>query len=74
MQERREVGDAWLNAMTMDDLPDIQCIMASKDICKLDNYPDANFAGMYGHELPTDPSCVKSRTGYVITFADCPVI
>ena len=30
--------------------------------------------GMYGHEKPTDPSCVKSRTGYTITFANCPVI
>ena len=28
---------------------------------------------MYGHELPTDPACVKSRTGFVITFANCPV-
>ena len=36
-------------------------------------YPDADFAGMYGHEEPTDPASVKSRTGYVITVADCPV-
>ena len=26
---------------------------------------------MYGHELPTDPACVKSRTGFVTTFAYC---
>ena len=45
----------------------------SKELCKIDCYPDADFAGMYGHEKPTDPSCVKSRTGFVITFADCPV-
>jgi hypothetical protein len=45
----------------------------SKDVCKVDCYPDADFAGLYGHEKPYDPSCVKSRTGYVITFADCPV-
>ena len=45
----------------------------NSDVCKLDCYPDADFAGMYGHEIPTDPACVKSRTGFVITFADCPV-
>lgn len=45
----------------------------SKEL-RIDNYPDADFAGMYGHEKPTDPSCVKSRTGYTITFANCPVI
>ncbi len=40
---------------------------ASTDICKIDAYPDANFAfaGMYGHEKPVDPPCVKSRTGFV---------
>ena len=41
--------------------------------CKLDCYPDADFAGMCGHELRTDPAYVKSRTGFVITFANCPV-
>ena len=40
----------------------------------LNCYPDADFAGMYGHERPDDPTCVKSRTGYVITFAGCPVV
>ena len=45
----------------------------SKEL-KIDCYPDADFAGMYGHEKPTDPACVKSRTGYTITVADCPVI
>ena len=29
---------------------------------------------MYGHEKNDDPACVKSRTGYVITVADCPVL
>jgi hypothetical protein len=46
----------------------------STDICKIDAYPDADFAGMYGHEKPVDPSCVKSRTGFVITFADVPIL
>ena len=42
--------------------------------CKIDCYPDTDFAGMYGHEKPTDPACVKSRTGLIITFADCLVL
>ena len=45
----------------------------NSDVCKLDCYPDADFSGMYGHELPTDPACVKSRTGFVIKFAGCSV-
>ena len=39
--------------------------------CKLDCYPDANSDGIYGHEQPTDPAYVNSRTGFIITFADC---
>jgi hypothetical protein len=45
----------------------------SSDVCKIDAYPDANFAGMYGHEDHTDPTCAKSRTRFIITFAECPV-
>ena len=29
---------------------------------------------MYGYESSSDPSCVKSRTGFVITVANCPVL
>jgi len=46
----------------------------STNICKIDAYPEADFAGMYGHEKPVDPSCVKSRTGFVITFTDVPIL
>jgi hypothetical protein len=45
----------------------------SSVVCKIDAYPDADFAGMYGHEDHTDPACTKSRTGFIITFAECPV-
>ena len=41
---------------------------------RVDCYPDADFAGLYGYESPTDPSCVRSRTGFVITVANCPVL
>ena len=34
----------------------------SSNVCKIDAYPDADFAAMYGHEEHTDPACAKSRT------------
>ncbi len=45
----------------------------SSDVCKIDAYPDADFAGMYDHEDHTDPACAKSCTRFIITFAECPV-
>ena len=45
----------------------------SSDVCTIDAYPDADFAGMYGHEEHTDPACAKRRIGFIIIFADCPV-
>ena len=39
----------------------------------IDAYPDADFAGLYGHEVITDPACVKSRRGFLITVSDCPM-
>jgi hypothetical protein len=41
---------------------------------KIDCYVDADFAGLWGYEDTQDPSCVKSRTGYVIFLNDCPVV
>jgi hypothetical protein len=41
---------------------------------KIDCYVDADFAGLWPHEEKTDPTCVKSRTGFVIKLSDCPVI
>ena len=41
---------------------------------KVDAYPDADFAGTYWHKNPDDPTCAKSRTGFIITFADFPVL
>ena len=46
----------------------------TSDTLKVDCYPDADFAGMYGHEATDDPACVKSRTGCVINVANCPVM
>ena len=35
-------------------------------------YVDADFAGLWPHEDKADPTCVKSRTGFVICIAGCP--
>jgi hypothetical protein len=40
----------------------------------IDCYVDADFAVLWGYEYKQDLSCVKSRTGYVIFIADCPVL
>ena len=45
----------------------------SKDLT-LDVYVDADFAGLWSYEDPRDPSCVRSRTGYVITLGSVPII
>eukprot|EP00804_Cyclotella_cryptica_P004228 CCRYP_014560-RA/>CCRYP_014560-RA protein AED:0.48 eAED:0.51 QI:0/-1/0/1/-1/1/1/0/127 len=41
---------------------------------RVDCYPDANFAGLYGHEDALDPHCARSCTGYVILAFGCPVL
>jgi hypothetical protein len=40
----------------------------------LDLYCDGDFAGLYRHDPPTEPSSAKSRIGYVILLSGCPVI
>jgi hypothetical protein len=40
----------------------------------LDCYVDADFAGLWTQNTACDPISVKSRTGYVITFASCPLL
>ena len=49
-------------------------IMCPTNNFNIDCYPVAGFAGLWGHEHPQDPHCVRSRTGYVIIFAGCPVL
>ena len=46
----------------------------NSEMLNIGAYPDADFAGMYGHKRSDDPACAKSRTGFVINFADCPVL
>ena len=37
-------------------------------------YPDADFAGLYGYGDISDQTCRQSRTGFIITVANCPVL
>ena len=41
---------------------------------KVDLYVDAAFASGWGTEESTNPDSVKSRTGYIIEIANCPVL
>ncbi len=40
----------------------------------IDCYVDADFAGAWNLNSSPDPSSVKSRSGYVITYAGCPIL
>lgn len=37
-------------------------------------YVDADFAGLWKVEDDQDPICVKSRSGYLLTFMNCPIM
>ena len=41
---------------------------------KVDAYPDADFAGLYGHEKSNDPTCTKRRTGFLLDLSDCSIL
>ncbi len=49
-------------------------ILTPSNNFKIDCYPDADFAGLWGRNKKQDPHCIRSRTGYVICFADCPIL
>jgi hypothetical protein len=40
----------------------------------VDCYVDSDFAGLWGHEDPSEPTVAKSRTGFIICISNCPVI
>ena len=40
----------------------------------MDCYADADFAGLWRHEDPEDPIYAGSRTGFVVNFANCPLL
>ena len=49
-------------------------VLRPTDILNIDCYVDADFCGLWPNETKLDPSCVKSRTGYAICVADCPIV
>ncbi len=53
---------------------DKSLILDPSDDWTLDCYPYADFAGLWGHDHPQDPHCVRSQTGYVITLEACPIL
>ena len=40
----------------------------------MDCYANADFTGLWGHEYPQDPICARIRTGFVVTFANFPLL
>jgi len=46
----------------------------TKSSLNLDCYVDADFAGLWTLPTSSDPMSVKSCTGYVLTFASCPLL
>jgi hypothetical protein len=49
-------------------------VLRPKQDMNIDCYVDADFAGLWGVEDSQDPTSVKSRTGFALCIADCPVI
>ena len=49
-------------------------ILTPTNEIKLHCFVDADFAGLWLYEDPHDPVCVRSRTGYVMTFSGVPII
>ena len=49
------------------------CIRPNSKL-KLDCFADADFAGLWNSEDSLDPTCVKSRTGFIITLGGSPVL
>jgi hypothetical protein len=46
----------------------------SSDLASLDCYVDADFAGLWNVEPATDPTCVRSRTGFIIMLGGMPIV
>ncbi|KAL7481550.1 hypothetical protein ACHAW6_007221 [Cyclotella cf. meneghiniana] len=45
-------------------------VLHSSGQLKVDAYPDADFARLYGYENITNPACAKSCTGCLLTVSD----
>eukprot|EP00957_Ditylum_brightwellii_P072762 5530232-Ditylum_brightwellii.AAC.1 len=45
-----------------------------KEMLQVNCFSDADFAGLFSAENPQDVTSVRSKTGYVLTFAGCPIL
>jgi hypothetical protein len=61
----------------------VRYLKGTRDICyilrpsstpTLDCFADADFSGTWSQETAQHPTSVKSQTGYIKTFVDCPVL
>ena len=52
----------------------ILCPIADPSSLAIDVYVDSSFAAGWGIEASENPESVKSRTGYIISLANCPVL
>ena len=46
-------------------------MLKPSELLKVDAHPDADFAGLYGHEKAIDPVCAKCCTRFLISVSDC---
>ena len=49
-------------------------ILKPSSTCNVDCYVDADFAGLYSVTDPNKSDSARSRAGFVLTVADCPVV
>ena len=49
-------------------------IMKPTNDLNLDCYVDSDFAGLWSFEDDQDPTCVKSRTGFIMLLGGCPLM
>ena len=49
-------------------------MFAPREDIVLEDFADADFAGLWNVEDPQNPTCVKSRTGYLIQLGGSPVV
>jgi len=49
-------------------------ILTPSDSLDLDLYVDCDFAGLYKSDPDREPTSAKSRMGYILFFANCPLV
>ena len=49
-------------------------ILSPSSDLTIDCYVDSDFAGLWSYEDDQDPTCVRSRAGFIMFVANCPVI